>query len=180
MSRIGKQPIEIPKDVSASVEVDRVTVRGPKGELVVALPDGVTVSDAEGGLQVSVRRPHAKQDRSRWGLIARLIQNAVVGVSSGFERKLEVHGVGYRVALNGSTLEFQLGYSHPVRYEVPDDLAVAVEKNGITVSGANNQRVGQIAAEIRSLRKPDAYHGKGVRYSGEVLKLKPGKAVKGA
>lgn len=180
MSRIGKQPIAIPQGVTVTLADGRCVVRGPKGVVEVPLHAHVTVREADGALHVGVARPNAKEDRALWGLTARLLQNAVAGTVQEFERKLEIQGVGFRVALKGSTLEFNLGYSHPVTFALPEGITAAVEKNVVTIRGIDKQRVGQVAAQLRSLRKPDAYHGKGVRYFGEVLKLKPGKAAKGA
>ncbi|MBI2482761.1 50S ribosomal protein L6 [Candidatus Uhrbacteria bacterium] len=178
MSRIGKAPISVPAGVTAAVEPGRVVVRGPKGEVTVPLHAHVTVTADGGMLRVMVVRPEAKSDRALWGLSARLLQNAVTGVTAGFERKLEISGVGYRVEVKGRSVVFHLGYSHPVTEELPEGISAAVEKNTLTVGGVDKQLVGAVAARFRSLRKPDAYHGKGVRYAGEVIKLKPGKTVK--
>jgi len=180
MSRIGKQPITIPNGVSASIAERQMVVRGPKGEVAVLIHAHVTVREADGVLTVQVARPESKEDRALWGLTARLIQNAIVGVTAGFERKLEVQGVGFRAEVKGDALELHLGFSHPVRFVLPAGISAVVEKNIITVRGIDRQVVGEIAASLRALRKPDAYHGKGIRYVGEVLKLKPGKAVKAA
>lgn len=180
MSRIGKQPITIPNGVSASIEARRMVVRGPKGEVVVPLHAHVTVRETDGVLGVQVARPESKEDRALWGLTARLIQNAVTGVTAGFDRKLDIQGVGFRAEVKGDAIELHLGFSHPVRFPLPTGITATVEKNIITVRGIDRQVVGEIAASLRALRKPDAYHGKGIRYFGEVLKLKPGKAVKAA
>ncbi|MBI4449863.1 50S ribosomal protein L6 [Candidatus Uhrbacteria bacterium] len=180
MSRIGKQPITIPNGVSAAIEERRMVVRGPKGEVIVPIHAHVTVREDGGILTVHVARPDSKEDRALWGLTARLIQNAIVGVTAGFDRKLEVQGVGFRAEVKGDALELHLGFSHSVRFPLPKGIAATVEKNIITVRGIDRQVVGETAASLRALRKPDAYHGKGIRYFGEVLKLKPGKAVKAA
>ncbi|MFH1430547.1 MAG: 50S ribosomal protein L6 [Candidatus Uhrbacteria bacterium] len=180
MSRIGKQPIVLPEGVTVSIETGHIVVHGPKGVLTVPVHALAAVSEADGVLTVTVKHPEAKSDRSIWGLTTRLIANAVQGVHVGFSKQLEVHGVGFRVALNGNVLDFVLGYSHPVVFALPDGITATVEKNVITVSGIDKQLVGEVAAKMRSLRKPDAYHGKGVRYAGEELKLKPGKSMKGA
>ncbi|MDO8622400.1 MAG: 50S ribosomal protein L6 [bacterium] len=180
MSRIGKQPITIPNGVSAAIEERRIVVRGPKGEVVVPTHAHVTVREAGGILTVQVARPESKEDRALWGLTARLIQNAIVGVTVGFDRKLEIQGVGFRAEVKGDALELHLGFSHPVRFPLPTGISATVEKNIMTVRGIDKQVVGETAASLRALRKPDAYHGKGIRYLGEVLKLKPGKAVKAA
>lgn len=180
MSRVGKQPIALPSGVTAAIEAGRATVRGPKGEVVVPLHPRVRVELDGTTLRVSVIDPDAKSDRALWGLTTRLLQNAVAGVTKGFSRALEVHGVGYRAEVKGSVLELHLGFSHPIRFPLPAGMIASVEKNTVTLSGIDKQLVGETAARIRSLRKPDAYHGKGVRYAGETLKLKPGKTVKGA
>lgn len=180
MSRIGKQPIAIPSGVTVAVADGRVSVSGPKGELVVALHRVVTVMAANGALSVSVARPQTQDHRALWGLTARLLQNALIGVTKGFERKLEIQGVGFRAEVKGAAVEFHVGFSHAVHFPLPPGITAAVDKNIITIQGIDAQLVGETAARIRAIRKPDAYHGKGIRYVGEVLKLKPGKAVKGA
>lgn len=180
MSRIGKQPIVIPNGVTAAVADGRVIVHGSRGDLVVVLHPVVTATLTDGVLAVTVARPETKSHRALWGLTARLIQNAITGVTKGFERKLEIHGVGLRAEVKGNALELHLGFSHSVHFPLPDGVAAAIEKNIITLQGNDTQLVGETAARIRALRKPDAYHGKGIRYAGETLKLKPGKTVKGA
>ncbi|MBI4434317.1 50S ribosomal protein L6 [Candidatus Uhrbacteria bacterium] len=179
MSRIGKQPITLPAGVTATIASGLVTVRGPKGEVAVPLHPRVRVELEGTTLRVSVTDPTAKNDRALWGLGQRLVQNAVIGVTKGFSTALEVHGVGFRAEVKGGTIELHLGFSHPIRFPLPTGITASVEKNTVTLSGIDTQLVGETAARIRALRKPDAYHGKGVRYVGEVLKLKPGKAVKG-
>ncbi|NMO93418.1 50S ribosomal protein L6 [Actinomycetospora sp. TBRC 11914] len=178
MSRIGKAPITVPSGVDVTVEGQHVTVKGPKGTLshTVDQPIGVTLEDGV----LSVSRPDdERENRSLHGLSRSLLNNLVVGVTQGFERKLEIHGVGYRVQLKGNTLEFALGYSHPVRIEAPDGVSFAVESpTRFSVQGADKQVVGQIAANIRRLRKPDPYKGKGVRYAGEQIRRKVGKTGK--
>lgn len=180
MSRVGKQPIRVPDGVTVAIEHGSCAVRGSKGELRVPIHPHVTVRQEDHVLTVVVANPAFKQDRALWGLTARLLQNAIAGITSDFERKLEIFGVGYRVAAKGRSLELQLGYSHPIVFHLPDGVSASIEKNIITITGADKQLVGATAARLRALKKPDAYHGKGVRYVGEVLKLKPGKAVKGA
>ncbi len=180
MSRIGKQPITIPNGVTVSIAERCATVRGPKGEVAVPVHPRVRVELDGATLRVSVTDPAAKNDRALWGLEQRLIENAIIGVTKGFTRALEVHGVGYRAEVKGSALELHLGFSHPIRFPLPTGMTALVEKNTVTLSGIDKQLVGETAARIRAIRKPDAYHGKGVRYVGEVLKLKPGKAAKGA
>jgi len=177
MSRIGRSPIPLPKGVELDVRQGHVTVKGPKGTLEVDISPRLTVAVENG--EVLVQRPgDARSDRAQHGLARSLIANAVTGVNEGFSKNLEIQGVGYRCAMNGSTLELSLGFSHPVVVEPPDGITiVAPEPTKITVSGIDKQLVGQVAANIRALRSPDSYHGKGVRYQGEYVKLKPGKAA---
>lgn len=177
MSRIGRSPIPLPKGVQLEVSQGQVSVKGPKGTLEVAISPRLTVAVENG--EVLVQRPSdARSDRAQHGLARSLIANAVTGVSQGFSKNLEIQGVGYRCAMKGSTLELSLGYSHPVVVEPPAGVTiVAPEPTKITVSGIDKQLVGQVAANIRALRSPDSYHGKGVRYQGEHVKLKPGKAA---
>ena len=177
MSRIGRNPIPLPAGVELAVRQGHVSVRGPKGALEVDISPRLEVA-VEGGEAV-VRRPSdARSDRAQHGLARSLIANAVTGVTQGFSKKLEIQGVGYRCAVKGSTLELSLGFSHPVVVEPPEGITiVATDPTKITVSGIDKQLVGQVAANIRALRSPDSYHGKGVRYQGEFVKLKPGKAA---
>ncbi len=177
MSRVGRSPIPLPQGVELTVAGGRVTVKGPMGSLEVDINPRLTV-EVEGG-EVRVQRPgDGRQDRAQHGLARSLIANAITGVSQGFAKNLEIQGVGYRCAMKGSTLELSLGFSHPVSVEPPAGVTiVAPEPTKITVSGIDKQLVGQVAANIRSLRPPDSYHGKGVRYQGEYVKLKPGKAA---
>jgi len=177
MSRIGRSPIPLPPRVELDVRQGHVTVKGPKGTLEVDISPRLTVTVENG--EVLVQRPgDARSDRAQHGLARSLIANAVVGVHEGFSKNLEIQGVGYRCAMKGSTLELSLGFSHPVVVEPPEGITiVAPEPTKITVSGIDKQLVGQVAANIRALRSPDSYHGKGVRYQGEYVKLKPGKAA---
>jgi len=177
MSRIGRSPIPLPAGVELAVRQGHVSVRGPKGALEVDISPRLEVA-VEGGEAV-VRRPSdARSDRAQHGLARSLIANAVTGVTQGFSKNLEIQGVGYRCAVKGSTLELSLGFSHPVVVEPPEGITiVATDPTKITVSGIDKQLVGQVAANIRALRSPDSYHGKGVRYQGEFVKLKPGKAA---
>lgn len=177
MSRIGRSPIPIPKGVEVSAEPGLVAVKGPKGRLEVVISPRLAVAVEAGEVHVQ-RASDARSQRAQHGLARSLIANAVTGVSQGFEKKLEIQGVGFRCAMKGSTLELSLGFSHPVSVEPPEGITIAApEPTKITVSGIDKQLVGQVAANIRSLRAPDSYHGKGVRYQGEQIKLKPGKAA---
>ena len=175
MSRIGKKPVPLPKGVTASVEGQTVKVKGPKGELSVKLVPQVSAKVDEHGITVVADKAqeHAGQ---MWGLSRSLVNNLVVGVTQGFTQKLEIQGVGYRAAVQGKTLNLQLGFSHDVPYAIPEGITIVTEKpTMIAVSGIDKQLVGQVAAEIRSWRPPEPYKGKGVRYEGEYVRRKEGK-----
>ncbi|HBT95466.1 MAG TPA: 50S ribosomal protein L6 [Coriobacteriia bacterium] len=177
MSRIGKQPINIPAGVEVTIEGLTVKVKGPKGELEQTTTDYVSVSQVEAQLIVQ-RKDDTREARSYQGLYRTLINNMVVGVSEGFSKKLEIQGVGYRAALKGSDLEMQLGYSHPVLVKADPGITFEVPApTQITVSGIDKQKVGQVAADIRKWRKPEPYKGKGIRYEGEYVRRKLGKAA---
>ena len=178
MSRIGKAPITVPSGVDVTVEGQTVTVKGPKGTLAHTVDQPIAVSLDDGVLSVS--RPNdERENRSLHGLSRSLLNNLVHGVSQGFERKLEIHGVGYRVQLKGSDLEFALGYSHPVKVPAPEGITFTLESpTRFAVQGIDKQLVGQVAANIRRLRRPDPYKGKGVRYAGEQIRRKVGKTGK--
>lgn len=176
MSRIGKKPIEIPQGVKVSLESGEVRVEGPKGRLSMKVHPDIRVSID--GNMIKVERPTDQPfHRALHGTTAALIRNMIKGVSEGFTKVLEVVGLGYRASVKGNNLELSLGLSHPVVYPIPPDVKIEVRENKIYVSGADKQRVGQVCAEIRAFRKPDAYKGKGIRYEGEVLKLKAGKSA---
>ena len=178
MSRIGRQPITIPSGVTAKVDGREVTVSGPKGTLTMTVAEPITVSEEEGVLVVS--RPDDERDsKARHGLTRTLVNNMVIGVTEGYEKGLEIVGTGYRVAAKGSDLEFQLGFSHPVVVTPPDGITFQVESPvKFKVMGIDKQKVGEVAANIRKIRKPEPYKGKGVRYEGEVVRRKAGKAGK--
>jgi large subunit ribosomal protein L6 len=180
MSRIGKKPVPIPAQATLTVDGSTVRVKGPKGELSWPLPPHVHVAVSDGVAQVSVDDPGEREQRARWGLARVLIANMVKGVADGFEKRLEIHGVGYRAELSGRNLVLQLGYSHPVPFTPPTGINLAVEKNVIVVTGADKQAVGEAAATIRRFRKPEPYKGKGIRYVGEQVRRKAGKVVKAA
>jgi large subunit ribosomal protein L6 len=177
MSRVGKQPISIPSGVTITVDPDKVTVNGSKGSLEQTTLPGIKISQNEGSLSVE-RENDERQNRSRHGLMRSLINNMVTGVSQGFEKKLEINGVGYRVQQQGTELKFNLGFSHDVIYKIPAGIQVAVEQNLITISGISKQQVGQVAAEIRALKKPEPYKGKGIKYVDERIIRKSGKSGK--
>ena len=180
MSRIGKLPVTVPSGVDVSIEERLVTVKGPKGTLTHTVAAPITVDRADDG-SVQVQRPNdERESRSLHGLTRTLIANMVTGVTEGYEKKLEIVGVGYRVLSKGPTqLEFQLGYSHPITFNAPDGITFTVDgPTRLGVQGIDKQLVGEVAANIRKLRKPEPYKGKGVRYAGEQIRRKVGKAGK--
>jgi large subunit ribosomal protein L6 len=178
MSRIGRLPIEIPAGVTVAVDSSVVTVKGPKGELTLSVAKPIEVAVEDG--QVLVTRPDdERESRSLHGLTRTLISNQIIGVTQGYTKGLEVVGTGYRVAQKGGSVEFALGFSHPVLIEPPAGITLTVEGNNkLTVSGIDKQAVGEAAANIRKIRKPEPYKGKGVRYAGEIVRRKAGKAGK--
>jgi large subunit ribosomal protein L6 len=179
MSRIGRQPITIPAGVTVAINGNVVTATGPLGELNVTLMPGISIVQQENELRVSKDVENIDTAKS-YGLMRTLVSNAVNGVATGFSKQLEVNGVGFRVALAGKTLTMSLGFSHPVVYELPQNIDGKVEKNVITISGADKQLVGQVAADIRQLKKPEPYKGKGIKYATEHIRRKAGKtATKG-
>ena len=177
MSRVGRKVIPIPKGVQVQVKADRLEVQGPKGKLTSPVPAGITFKVENGELQASRQNDEASQ-RALHGLARALANNAVRGVTEGFSKELDIVGVGYKANVEGQKVVFALGYSHPVVYPIPAGIKVAVDAkaNRVTISGIDRQQVGQVAAEIRGLRKPDPYKQKGIRYVGEILKKKAGKA----
>ena len=176
MSRVGKLPIPVPDGVQVSLADGLFHAEGPKGKVSQRVVERVDV-EIDGGEVKVTRHGDAGTDRAMHGLMRALLSNAVVGVSEGFTKILEIHGVGYRAEVQGSELQLALGYSHPVVYPIPEGISVEVDKaNRITVSGADRQQVGQVAAEIRSLRKPEPYKGKGIKYADEIIRRKVGKA----
>ena len=175
MSRVGQVPVTLPPGVEIAIAGREVTAKGSRGSLSVQLVDEVEVSQDVGALVVAAR-DESKRARALWGTTRSLLQNIVTGVSEGFTKQLEIIGVGYRAAVEENDLVLQLGYSHEVRYPIPDDFAIVCERpTHIAVSGNNRQRVGQVAAEIRAWRKPEPYKGKGIRYSDEIVLRKEGK-----
>lgn len=175
MSRIGKLPIPLPKGVEVEIGKGQVSVKGPKGSLDERIPAGISAKLEDGQVVVS-RRNDSKQQRAFHGLVRALLANAVKGVTEGFSKNLEIHGVGYRAEPKGKSVIFTLGYTHTIDFPVPEGIEIAVDRNTrIKVSGISRQQVGQVAAEIRALRPPDVYKLKGVRYTGEQLRKKAGK-----
>jgi large subunit ribosomal protein L6 len=175
MSRIGKKPIPLPKGVTVNIGRDAVEVQGPKGKMRQAIPPGIVFAQDNGSVVATLEREE-DQLRKFHGLARSLVANAVTGVTEGFKKELDIVGVGYRAELKGKQVVFALGYSHPVVFDIPTGIDIAVDKQThITVTGVDRQLVGQVAANIRRMRKPDPYKQKGVRYTGEVLKKKVGK-----
>jgi len=177
MSRVGKLPIKIPSGVTITVGSGDVVVKGPKGELTQFIVPGVKV-EVKDDEAVVTPKDNSKTARSHHGLMRSLINNMVIGVTEGYEKKLEVNGVGFRVAVSNNELTMLLGFSHPVTYKAPEGVTITNDKMVITVSGINKQLVGQVAAEIRALKKPEPYKGKGIKYVGEQILRKAGKAGK--
>ncbi len=176
MSRVGKQPIPIPDGVTVTLAADAVEVQGPKGKLRQPVPPGVRFELADGKLAALPVRANDRSLAKFHGLARSLVANAVHGVSQGFTKELDIVGIGYRAQVSGPEVVLSLGYSHPVKFPIPSGIDITVDKqNHITVAGIDRQRVGQVAADLRALRKPDPYKQKGIRYTGEVLKKKVGK-----
>jgi large subunit ribosomal protein L6 len=179
MSRIGRLPIPVPAGVDVAIAGQDVTVKGPKGQLALTVVSPIVVERAEDGTLAVTRPNDERANRSLHGLTRTLIANMVIGVTTGYTKSLDIVGVGYRVQPKGAGLEFALGYSHPIQVDAPDGIAFTVESpTKLTVSGIDKQQVGEVAANIRKLRKPEPYKGKGIRYTGEVVRRKVGKAGK--
>lgn len=180
MSRIGKLPIEIPSGVSVDISDNLIKVKGPKGELCQDFASCVKVDCEDSKILVSVKDSENKEQRSLWGLYRNLIANMVKGVTEGFEKRLEISGVGYKASVNGKKMILNVGYSHPVEFDIPKGIEVNVDKNIIIVFGFDKQQVGEAAARIRKIRKVEPYKLKGIKYIDEQIKKKAGKAAKGA
>lgn len=176
MSRLGKLPIAIPAGVEVKIKGQEVSVKGPKGELRQKLHPAISVEVADNQIKISANL-ELKEGKALWGLSRGLVNNMVQGVSAGFTRKLEINGVGYRAAVSGKVINFNLGYSHPIAFSLPDAISAVVEANVITLSGADKTLLGDTAYKIRALRKPEPYKGKGVKYAEEVIRRKAGKAA---
>lgn len=175
MSRIGKKAVQVPNGVTATIDGQKVAVKGPKGELSFVATDNVAIAMGDGEISVKPR-DESKEARSAWGMSRTMVANLLEGVTKGFERKLEISGVGYRAAVQGSNLQLNLGYSHDVAYPIPQGITITTPKpTEIVVAGANRQQVGQVAAEIRDFRRPEPYKGKGIKYSDETIHRKEGK-----
>lgn len=181
MSKIGRIPIKLPDGVEMKVSPDNiVSVKGPKGELKQALSSGVKIDIADNVATVSVKNQDDKEQRSLWGLSRSLVNNMVIGTSQGYEKKLEINGVGYRAAIKGKTLTLEVGFSHPVVFNLPEQIEAKIEKNIITITGIDKQIVGEISAQIRKIKPPEPYKGKGIKYVEETIRRKAGKVMKSA
>ncbi len=175
MSRVGKHPVEIPGGVEVAIADNVLTAKGSKGTLSVPLNEAVTVTQEDGRIVVAPR-DDSQRSRTMWGTVRSLINNAVIGASQGFSVRMEINGVGYRAAVQGKTLNLQLGYSHDINYPIPDGISITCERpTAIEVSGADKRQVGQVASEIRAYRPPEPYKGKGIKYEGEYIARKEGK-----
>jgi large subunit ribosomal protein L6 len=175
VSRIGKHPVTVPSGVEVQLSGETLTAKGSLGTLRLVVSNDVTASISDGAVTIAPKN-ETKRARAMWGTTRALVNNMVTGVSQGFSKSLEINGVGYRAAVQGNTLNLQLGYSHDIAYPIPSDVRIACERPTlITVSGADRQRVGQVAAEIRAYRPPEPYKGKGVKYANEVVRRKEGK-----
>tara|TARA_B100001964_G_C14074167_1_gene527240 strand:- start:327 stop:911 length:585 start_codon:yes stop_codon:yes gene_type:complete len=183
MSRIGKKPINIPEEIDVKITGSQdkgsaVEVKNSKGILIVKIPIGVKVEEKDKELILSVKDSKSKSTKAIWGLSRTLINNAFLGLIEGYSKELEINGVGYKVVLQGNKLILNVGFSHPVEYNIPVNIKVEVEKNKIKISGIDKQLVGQVAAEIRNIKKPEPYKGKGIKYKDEIIRRKAGKIVK--
>lgn len=172
MSRVAKKPIAIPEKTAVTVNGSNVSIKGPLGEMSRAFPVGIEIKSENGAVTVALKRP---EDYIVWGTTASHIKNMIKGVTAGFTKKLIVEGIGFKSDVKGADLHLSLGFSHPVKVEIPKDLKVTAEKNVITVTGVSNEKVGEFASKIRALKKPEPYKGKGIRYDGEVIRRKQGK-----
>ncbi len=178
MSRVGKKPVVIPSGVKVEKKEMTLSVTGPKGTLTLALHPKINVVVTDKEVNVDIGGKDGKREKALWGLFRALIQNLVDGVTKGFEKKLEVIGVGFKVAATPTKITMALGFSHPIEIDIPKGITVVVDKNNISISGADKQQVGQFAAEVRELKKPEPYKGKGIKYIDEVIVRKAGKVVK--
>jgi large subunit ribosomal protein L6 len=180
MSRIGKMPIVIPAGVNIALTDGQISVTGPKGELKQAIHHRVKVANEDQKLVVTVKDPNNQGDRALWGLTRALLANMVIGVTAGFTKKLEINGIGYRAQVNGQTVVLNLGFSHQIDFPLPAGITAQVDKNIVSISGTDKQLVGETAAKIRALKKPEPYKGKGIKYEDETIRRKAGKVIKAA
>lgn len=179
MSKIGKKPIKIPKEVEAKIEKNVIFIKGPRGSLSFQIRPEVEVKIEDGQIKVVLKK-ETKLGKALWGTTRSIINNLVEGVTKGFKKQLEIQGIGYKATLEGETLVLDVGFSHPIKVKIPEGIKVSVEKNIITIEGIDKQLVGEFAARIRKIKPPDPYKGKGIRYLGEKIKLKPSKKAIGA
>ncbi len=180
MSRIGKKPIDILDGVEVKVNNQELTIKGKLGQLTVNVHQDVAISQEDKQLVLTIKDIEDKKSRALWGLSRTLVNNAILGVTEGYSKELEINGVGFKAAVQGKKLVLNVGFSHPVEYAFPDDIKIEAEKNNIKISGIDKQKVGQIAAEIRAVKKPEPYKGKGIKYIDEHIRRKAGKVVKAA
>ncbi|MBI2031425.1 MAG: 50S ribosomal protein L6 [Candidatus Levybacteria bacterium] len=178
MSKIGKKPVSVKEGVSAQVQGHEVKITGPKGSLLFKIPNGVSVDISENKIQISQKNKNKEENKALYGLTRSMINNMVIGVSEGFEKRLELSGVGYRAQIVGADLTLHLGFSHPVKITPPEGIKLSVAENNIIISGMDKALVGDIASKIRSIRPPEPYKGKGIKYKGEKIRRKAGKAAK--
>lgn len=175
MSRLGKKPISIPVGVETKIVEDQIIIKGPKGEIKQKIHPLVIINIENNNLKISVTNPENKKQKALWGTFVRLIQNMIEGVTKGFEKKLQLVGIGFRAQVSGDKLVLNIGFSHPIDYQIPSSVKISVDKDIITISGIDKQLVGEVAAQIRKLKKPEPYKGMGIRYLGEVIRKKAGK-----
>ncbi len=175
MSRIGKKPIPIIEGVTVNIKDGLVLVKGPKGELILKIHPLVSVKQEDNSLILNVKNPEIKKQGALWGLFRNLVNNMIQGVVSGFSKQLEISGIGFKAHTEGKTLILNVGFSHPIKYEIPDGIEIKVDKNIIAISGIDRQQVGQVAAEIRAIKKVEPYKGKGIKYIDEFVRRKVGK-----
>lgn len=179
MSRLGKKPISIPAGVEAKIDQNQIIVKGPKGETRQTIHPSVVINFENNALAISVKEPEKKEQKALWGTFVRLIKNMIDGVTKGFEKKLQLVGIGFRAQASGEKLILNIGFSHPVEYNIPKGIKASVEKDIITISGIDKQLVGEAAAQVRRLKKPEPYKGVGIRYIDEVVRRKAGKKAAG-
>lgn len=179
MSKIGKKIIEVPAGVEVKIENHLITAQGPKGRAQHFLPSGFSAELEGRSLKIAAPTGKSEKIKALWGTTRALVSNAILGVNSGFSKQLEIEGIGFRAQLQGKSLVFSLGFSHPVNFQIPDGINISVDKNIINISGISKELVGQVAANIRALKKPEPYKGKGIHYVGEVIRRKSGKKVAG-
>jgi large subunit ribosomal protein L6 len=180
MSRIGKKPIVIPEKVEAKIDGDSIIIKGPKGELKQKIHPNVNIAIEDKHIIIKVENPEIKDENALWGLFGSLVRNMIIGVTEGFEKRLEINGIGFKALVSGSKLQLNLGFSHAIDFLLPAGITAAVDKNIVVITGIDKQLVGETAARIRTLKKPEPYKGTGIRFVGEIVRLKAGKAAKAA